>query len=81
MLVYTETVYCFNLSLNIFTLGYTYIEVLTLRNSDEQKSLFDAKNRPSIIASILGKLLLSALTKPGSMITINLRIMLKTNKM
>lgn len=50
-----------------FSIVYTYIEVLTLRNSDEQKSVFDAKNRPSVTASIFGKLLLFAFIKPGSM--------------
>lgn len=44
-----------------FTLVYTYIEVLTLPNSDEQKSLFEAKNMPSITASTFGKILLFAL--------------------
>lgn len=43
------------------------MEVLTLRNSEEQKSAFAAKNLPSITASILGKLLLFALLNPDSM--------------
>lgn len=50
-----------------FSIVYTYIEVLTLRNSDEQKSVFVAKNRPNITASIFGKLLLFALINAGSM--------------
>lgn len=43
------------------------MEVLTFLNSAEQKSLFDAKNSPSIIMSILGKLALFALVNPCSM--------------
>lgn len=47
---------------------FTYTLVFTLRNSEEQKSLFDAKNTPSVTALILGKLLLFALAYPGSMV-------------
>lgn len=46
----------------------TYKLVFTLRNFDEQKSLFDAKNTVNVTASILGKLLLFALTYLGSMV-------------
>lgn len=58
---------CENDNKQYFRIIHTYIEVLTLRNSDEQKSLFDAKNLPIITASIFGKLLLFALINAGSM--------------
>lgn len=43
------------------------MEVLTFLNSAEQKSLFDARNVPSIIKSILGKFALEAFVNPCSM--------------
>lgn len=43
------------------------MEVLTFLNSAEQKSLFDPRNVPSIIKSILGKFALEAFRYPCSM--------------